>query len=63
MSVEERVGAEFGVPRAERARAVRVVAAVASNADECREVLTMLGLDPREARAVPDRIDPDTSGR
>jgi hypothetical protein len=57
MSPKERapeVCGEFQVSHGERARAVRVVAAVSANADECREVLSMLGLDPAEARQIPE---------
>ena len=56
MSIREhaaKVHGEFDVCQGQRARAVRVVAAVAANADECREVLAMLGLDPREAVKIP----------
>jgi hypothetical protein len=57
MSIKERadeVHAEFHVPQGQRARAVRVVASAAANADECREVLDMLGLDPRETVEIPE---------
>lgn len=56
MSIQEHaieVHREFHVTRGQRARAVRVVASTAANADECREVLDMLGLDPREVVEVP----------
>lgn len=56
MSIKDRaieVHGEYQVAQGQRARAVRVVAATAANADECREVLAMLGLDPREALEIP----------
>jgi IS5 family transposase len=56
MSIKEHaveVHGEYHVPQGQRARAVQVVAATAANADECREVLAMLGLDPREALDIP----------
>lgn len=41
-------GAAAGNTAAERRRAVRAVAAVAVNADECAELLAMLGLDAQD---------------
>jgi hypothetical protein len=56
MSIKEhaiQVHGEFHVTQGQRARAVRVVASASANADECREVLDMLGLDPREVLEIP----------
>lgn len=56
MSIKDhaiQVHGEFHVNSGQRARAVRVVASAAANADECREVLDMLGLDPREVLEIP----------
>ncbi|MFD9739663.1 hypothetical protein [Umezawaea sp. NPDC059074] len=44
---------EFRLSPEERARAVRVVASAAIDADECQEMLGMLGLDPRDGLSVP----------
>jgi hypothetical protein len=64
MSIEESVAEMAGEVQAsagQRARAVRVIASTAADVDECREMLEMLGLDPREARLVPQPRRPDTT--
>ncbi len=56
MSIKEYIAGtagEFQLSQEERARAVRVVASAAADVDECREVLSMLGLDPQDGLPVP----------
>lgn len=50
-----RYGAHAGNPASDRVRAVRQVASRAKNAEECAQLLEMLGLQPSEGRVSSER--------
>lgn len=66
MSTSENSGTrltDFDLTLEQRAQATRIVASIATDASDCRTLLDILGLSPREARQTSDRTPSDLPQR